>query len=237
MKSRDRDARVAGLLYLLFSVTGAFDLMYGPSRIVKTGDAAATMRNIITHESLFRIWMVSELVAILLGLVVTFALYRLFKDVDRTQAIMLVIVGGILPVPLYFMNAVFSAGALLVAHGNGFLAAFSDPQRAALAMLFLRLRHYDLMTSFIFAGLWLFPFGILVYKSGFLPRILGIWLIVNGFPYLAYTFVDFLAPQYYDTLTNVTFPLLFGEVAIMLWLLIMGARSGFIRRPPALEAA
>jgi Domain of unknown function (DUF4386) len=237
MKSRDRDARVAGLLYLLFSITGAFDLMYVSSKVVKPGDAGATMRNIMAHESLYRIWMVSEMVAIILGLAVTFALYRLFKDVDRTQAIILVIVGGILPVPLYFVNAVFSAGALIAAHGGGFLAAFTEPQRAGLAMLFLRLHHYDLMTSFIFAGLWLFPFGILVYKSGFLPRILGIWLVVNGFPYLAYTFVDFLTPQYYDTLTNVTFPLLFGEIAIMLWLLIMGARPGFVRRPPAAEAA
>jgi Domain of unknown function (DUF4386) len=237
MKSRDRDARVAGLLYLLFSVAGAFDLMYGPNKIIKPGDAAATTHNIIAHESLFRVWMVSELVAILLGLAVTFALYRLFRDVDRTQAVILVIVGGILPVPLYFMNAVFSAGALIVAHGNAFLAAFNEPQRAALAMIFLRLRHYDLTTSFIFAGLWLFPFGILVYKSEFLPRILGVWLMLNGLPYLAYTFVDFLAPQYYDTLTNVTFPLLFGEIAIMLWLLIMGARPGFTRRPPAPAAA
>ena len=116
---------------------------------------------------------------------------------------------------------------LLLAHGGAYLNAFSEPQRAALAMVFLRLHHYDLMTSFVFAGLWLFPFGILVYKSGFLPKTLGVWLIINGFPYIAYTFVDFLAPQYYDTLTTVTQPILFGEIAIMLWLLIMGARPSF----------
>jgi len=224
---RNRDARVAGFLYLLFAVIGWFGLMYAPDAIIKTGDATGTVHNILTHQTLMRLWMVAEMVGIVIGLAVTFALYRLFQDVDRTLAILLVIVGGILPVPFYFINAANSAMALLLANGSTYLAAFSEPQRAALAMLFLRLHHYDLMTSFLFAGLWLFPFGMLVYKSGFLPKILGVWLLINGLPYLAYTFVDFLAPQYYDTLTNVTSPLLFGEIAIMLWQLIMGARPGF----------
>src|SRR5437588_4830152 len=166
---RNRDARIAGFLYLLFALSGFFGLMYAPNALIKPGDAVATAHNLATHESLARLWIISDIVGIMIGLAVVFALYRLFKDVDPTQTILLVILGGIMPVPLYLINAANIAAALLLAHGGAYLNAFSEPQRAALAMVFLRLHHYDLMTSFVFAGLWLFPFGILVYKSGFLP--------------------------------------------------------------------
>ncbi len=225
MSSLDWDARVAGFLYLLLTLLGLFGLEYVPSALFVTGDAAATAHNIATHEMLFRLAIVSELVAIVLELFVALALYRLFKSVDQTQALLLVILGGLIPVPLYFLNALNYIAALLLVRGGDFLAVFSAPQRDALAMLFLRLHHYELLASFVFAGLWLFPFGMLVFKSGFLPRILGIWLIVNGFAYLAITFSGFLTPQYSDAVGNVTSPILFGEIAIMLWLLIMGARQ------------
>jgi hypothetical protein len=225
MGSTDRDARVAGFLYLLLTLLGLFALEYVPSALFVTGNAAATAHNIVTHEMLFRLAIVSELAAIVLELFVALALYRLFKSVDRTQALLLVILGGLIPVPLYFLNALNYVAALILVRGADFLAIFSAPQRDALAMLFLRLHHYELLASFIFAGLWLFPFGILVFKSGFLPRILGIWLVVNGLAYLVITVTGFLLPQYSDAVGNVTSPILFGEIAIMLWLLVMGARQ------------
>jgi len=119
--------------------------------------------------------------------------------------------------------------ALLLVRGADYLAPFTTAQRDALAMLFLSLYHYELVASFVFAGLWLFPFGILVYKSGFLPRFLGIWLIVNGFAYLAIVISGFLLPQYSDAVGNITAPVLFGEIAVMLWLLIFGARPSVLR--------
>jgi hypothetical protein len=76
----------------------------------------------------------------------------------------------------------------------------------------------------IFWGLWLFPFGVLVIKSGFLPRILGVWLVVNCFAYLAIFFTGLLFPQYNNIVYNIAFPVLFGEMAIALWLLTMGAK-------------
>jgi uncharacterized membrane protein len=110
-------------------------------------------------------------------------------------------------------------------------------QRDAMAMLFLRLHHYELLASLVFAGLWLFPFGILVFKSGFLPRTLGIWLVLNGFAWLAISLTGFLAPQYVDTVNTVTNPMLFGEIAITLWLLIFGARTLGVRRDATLKPA
>src|ERR1700719_2814960 len=192
MTSLNRDARIAGLLYLVFSIVGFFALEYGPSKLFVAGNASATAHNIATHQRLFLYMIVAELLGGLLGLIVSLALYRLFKGVDQIQASLLLIFGGFMVTPLYFLNILNYVAALLFVNGTTFLAVFSEPQRVAMAMLFLRLHHYELLASVVFAGLWLFPFGILVYKSDFLPRVLGIWLIVNGFAYLAVTTTGFL---------------------------------------------
>lgn len=233
---RNRDARVAGLLYLLAIVLGIFDLMYLPDRFYKPGDAAATAHAIAANESLFRIAMVGDLVGGVLWLFVVLALYQLLKDVDRTQAALMVILGALLQVPLYFVNAANYGGALLFATNTSYLSAFSAPQRDAIAMVFMRLHHYDFFASLMFAGLWLFPFGVLVYKSQFLPRLIGVWLILNGFAWLAICFTGFLAPQYSDTVSKITQPFTFGEFAITLWLLIMGARTFGSPRAADVEA-
>lgn len=91
-------------------------------------------------------------------------------------------------------------------------------------MLFLRLHGQGIVMDEICWGLWLLPFGVLVIKSGFLPRILGVWLIINGFAYVAISLTGLLSPQYMDMVSKITFPVLFGEMAIMLWLVIKGAK-------------
>jgi hypothetical protein len=131
------------------------------------------------------------------------------------------ILNGVMPVPLYFLNVLNYVAALLLVQNPNFLNVFAGPQREAMAMLFLRLHHYELMATFLFAGLWLFPFGILVWKSAFIPRVLGLWLIVNGFAYLAIAYAEFLLPQYSDTVAAWASPVLFGEIVTMLWLLII----------------
>ena len=227
---RNRDARVAGALYALSIIGGIFTLRYIPDKLIVPGDAAATAHAILANESLLRIGIAGELALGVLWLFVVLALYQLLKDVDRTHAWLMLILGGFMQVPLYFVNVVNYVGALMFARGETFLAPFSLAQRDAMAMLFLRLHHYEFFATLVFAGLWLFPFGILVMKSGFVPRVLGAWLIVNGFAWLAICFTGFLAPQFSDVVSNVTAPLLFGEFAITLWLLIVGAKE----RPPAI---
>jgi hypothetical protein len=123
------------------------------------------------------------------------------------------------------------AAALLLVSGADFLSVFEKPQRDALAMLFLRLHHHGVLANEIFWGLWLFPFGGLVYRSRLLPRFLGVWLIIGGFGYLAISFTGLLLPQYEDMVSNIAFPGMLGELAIMLWLLIKGAK------PQPLDAA
>lgn len=222
MGSLSRNARIAGLLYLMLVLVGPVRLIYIPSVLFVTGNAAATVHNIASHEVLFRIGIFADLVAATLDIFVLLALYRLLNGVDRNLAAIMVIF-GLIDVPIYFINTLNDVGALLFARGADFLSAFGQSQRDAMTMLFVNLHHYGVVVNEVFWGLWLLPFGILVYKSGFLPRILGVWLVLNCFAYLAEDFTGVLVPQYANMVANVAFPLQLGEVAIMLRLIIMGA--------------
>jgi hypothetical protein len=226
---RDRDARLAGILYLISVVGGIFTLRYVPDRLIVSGNAAATAHNIAANPSLLRWGIIGDLAGGVIWLFVVLVLYRLLKDVDRVPADLMVVLGAFMQVPLYFVNVVNYMAALTLATGAGFLSAITEAERDALAMLFLKLHHYQLLSSLVFAGLWLFPFGILVYKSGFLPRALGVWLLFAGVAWLAVAFTGFLAPQYSDIVDKITQPMVFGEIATMLWLLIFGARK-WVRR-------
>jgi hypothetical protein len=206
----------------LGSLFGIVRLLYVPKKLFVYGNAAATANNITEHESLFRFGMVSYLVCGVLWIFVTLALYRLLKGVNRALAVLMVILGSVVVVPIFFVNTINDAAALLLVRGGGYLSVFDKPQRDALARLFLDL-HYQLdLANEIFWGLWLIPFGLLVYRSHFLPRILGVWLIIACFGYLALSLTGLLFPDYEDQVSNIAQPLLLAELAIMLWLLIMG---------------
>src|SRR5215469_8350092 len=220
-----KDARIAGLLYVLLGIVAPVRLIYIPSKLIVSGNASATANNIATHETLFRLGILSDLAAATIAIFVTLALYRLLKGVDQRLAVLMVILGSLMVTPIYFLNTLNDAATLLLVRGADFLSVFDKPQREAMAMLFLRLHHHGVVVNEVFWGLWLLPFGLLVYKSRFLPRILGVWLILNCFAYLASSVTGILWPQYEQTLSNWLFPVMFGEVAIMLWLLIMGAKE------------
>jgi hypothetical protein len=216
-------ARVAGLLYLGL-MTAPLRLVYIPSTLFVSGNATATANNIAAHETLFRLGILSDLFTGTMAVFVTLALYRLFKDVDRNLAVLMVILGGLMVAPIYFINTVNDAAALMLARGADFLSVFDKPQRDAMAMLFLRLHHHGVVANEIFWGLWLLPFGLLVRKSGFIPSVLGTWLILNGIAYVVISLTGLLAPQYEAAVFNSTLPATLGEIAIVLWLLIKGAR-------------
>jgi Domain of unknown function (DUF4386) len=129
-----------------------------------------------------------------------------------------------MPAAIYFLNVLNDVAALLFAMPADFLAVFEKPQRDGLVMLFLRLHDYGVFANEIFWGLWLFPFGLLVYRSGFLPRILGVCLYITGFAYLAFSFTGILLPRYLERIVSIGSPALLGEGPIMLWLLIKGAK-------------
>jgi hypothetical protein len=225
LTSLSKKARVAGLLYIVASLVGFLRLIYIPNALIVSGNAAATTNNIVAHESLFRWGIVSELLASVLWLFVPLALYRLLKGVHHGLAVLMVILGGLMVTPLFFVNAATDAGALLFARGADFQSVFDEPQRDAFAVMFLNLHHSLDLANAIFWGLWLIPFGLLVYRSRFLPRFLGVWLMAGCFAYLAFSFAGFLFPAHEEKVFAIGTPFRIGELATMLWLVIMGANE------------
>jgi len=201
--------------------------------LIVSGNAAATANNIAAHQTLFCLGILSDLFTATMSIFLTLALYRLFKAVDQGLAVVMVILGALMVTPIYFLNTINDAAALLLVRGADFLAVFDQPQREALAMLFLRLHNHGVVVNEVFWGLWLFPFGLLVYRSRFLPRLLGVWLMLNCCAYVALSVTGILWPQYQARVWNVTFPVMFGELAIMLWLIVLGAKE---RQPAAATA-
>jgi hypothetical protein len=225
MTALSKNARVAGLLYILASVVGVLRLLYIPKALIVHGNAAATANNIAGHEVLFRWGLVSNLLASALWLFVPLALYRLLKGVDQGLAVVMVILGSLMQVPLFFFNTANDVAVLLFARGADFLSIFDKPQRDAFVMLFLNLHDHIDLANTMFWGLWLLPLGLLVYRSRFLPRFLGVWLIAGCFAWLAQSVTGFLYPGYEDRVFTLGQPLALGEVATMLWLVIMGAKE------------
>lgn len=225
MTPLSKNARFAGLLYVLASAVGIVRLMYIPKTLFVDGNAAATVSNIVAHESLFRWGLVSQLAAAVLWLFVPLALYRLLEGVDRKLAVLMVVLGSLMIVPLFFVNVVTDAAALLFARGADFLTAFDKPQRDAFASLFLELHDQLDLANMIFWGLWLVPYGLLVYRSRFLPRVLGAWLVLACFGWLALSVTGFVFPAHSEQVYKITQPLVLGELVTMLWLVVMGARQ------------
>jgi hypothetical protein len=223
-RSRNKDARIAGLLYVLMSVFGPLRLVYIPSTLIVNGNPAATANNIDTHDLLFRLGIASDLACATLMIFVALALYRLFRDVDHRLAVLYVIL-ALMATPIFFVNTINDVGALLFARGADFVVAFDKAQRDAVVMLFLSLHHHCLLANYVLWWLGLSTFGLLVYKSRFLPRILGVWLVLDGFAYLAFSIAGMFAPHYEDAVVRYLSPATFGEVAIMLWLVVMGAKE------------
>jgi hypothetical protein len=229
MTSTRNPGRVAGFWYLLLVFGGPLRLIYIPTKLFVRGNATATASNIAGHEWLFRFGMLSDLVGGVVLIFLVLAFYRLFKEVDTHLAVLVVILGGVMPAVINFVGVVSDAAALTFVRGADFLTVFDKPQRDALALVFLRLRDQQNTAAEMLWGLWLFPLAFLVYRSRFLPRFLGVWLAINGVAYVILSVTGLLVPQYENTVFLGAQPALLGEVALMLWLVIKGAN------PPSLE--
>jgi hypothetical protein len=227
-------ARIAGAIYLSMVVTGPFSLIYVPNKLIVRGNAVATADNILAHETMFRLAILADLVGSVIFICLALALYRLLSSVNKTWA-GLMVAFVLISAAVGFLNTINNIAALTLFRGADFLTAFDKPQRDALGMLFIRLHSQGIFINEIFWGLWLFPFGLLVFRSGFLPRFIGVWLMINCFGWLALSITALFFPTYYGTAFQWSQPILFGELAIMLWLLIRGAKVPTL--PSALQPA
>ncbi|HYM78238.1 MAG TPA: DUF4386 domain-containing protein [Candidatus Dormibacteraeota bacterium] len=224
MNSTKKAARRAGLLYLVMSLPAPFTLIYIPSFFMSSGDPAAVANTIRTSEFLFRFGIVGALVGWTLFIFVGLALYDLFKGVDKKLALLMLVL-VLVSVPISYLNELNRIAALVLLSGADFLSAFDPHHLNAMVLVFLKLYGKGILIVETFWGLWLFPFGALVYRSGFLPRILGVLLIPAGCAYLAVVFTYLLFPHYGDMVSKVASVLQFGELPIILWLSIMGAKD------------
>lgn len=215
-------ARLAGLLYLFLVFSGLYGLIYLPSKIPLGGDAATTVKNILDHEFLFRTGLVNGMVSGLLFLFVVLALYRLFEPVDGKQARLMVIL-IVLQIPIGLMLEVFSLTSLMILNGET-LKVLEPEQKEPLALLLLEIDNQGTRALELFWGIWLFPFAWLVWKSGFIPRILGLFLMLNGLAYILEWATLLLFPAYKALVRVWVYPFFFGELAITLWLLLVGIR-------------
>jgi len=197
MNSNKKIARIAGFWYLLMAITGPIGLLYVPSKLIVPGDATATANNILASESLFRIGIVSNILCQIAFIFLVLALYRLLKGVDQQHTSLMVAL-VLVAVPIAFLNMLNPLAALLLLSGAGFLTVFEPNQLHALVMVFLNLQESGTMIVQIFWGLWLLPFGLLVFKSGFFPKILGVFLIVACFGYVVHSFPFLKCPRYGD---------------------------------------
>ncbi len=218
-----KTARIAGAIYLSMVVTGPFSLIYVPNKLIVRGNAAATADNILAHETIFRLAILADLVGSVIFICLAIALYRLLSGASKTWA-GLMVAFVLVSAAVGFLNTLNDIAALTLFRGADFLAVFDKPQRDALGMLFVRLHSQGILINEMFWGLWLFPFGLLVFRSGFLPRFIGVWLMINCFGYVALSVTALFFPTYYEAAFKWAQPLLFGELAIMLWLLIKGAK-------------
>ena len=221
MSPNKQRARIAGVLYLFLAITGAYALMYVPSKITVRGDIAATAHNILANEFFYRTGIASHLVSSTLFVFLAMALYRLFREVNEHQASLMVAL-VMVQIPVNFLIGAFKITSLMILKGE-VLKTYEPEQIQDMAMMFLKVYAYGILTLKIFWGLWLIPLAQLIIKSGFIPRFLGVLLIINGVAYIADSLISLLFPEYQEFVSGIIMVMIsIGEPAFILWLLIKG---------------
>jgi len=224
--SNKKKARIAGLLYLVVVLTGIFSLAYVPETLFVWNDAAQTFNNIVTSESLFRLSILSSVVCYTAFIFLPLSLYSLLKPVNAFHARAMVIL-AMCSVPVSFMNLQNKFSVLSLTGQDAYLKVYDSKELHSQAMFFLNQYDHGILIASVFWGLWLLPFGYLVYKSGFLPKFLGVLLMLGCLGYII-NFVGTTVVKNYGEMgiaKFVSLPASLGEIGTCLWLLIAGAKT------------
>jgi len=224
MNALKKTARIAGFWYLLMGICSGFSMMYVDSKLYVPGDAAATVSKILASERLFRLGIVFNIVGQIAFLFLALALYKLFKAVDRDQARLMVIL-IVASVPIACLDMLNQYVPILLLSNAGYLSAFEPAQLNALAMVFLDMHKQGYFIAEFFWGLWLFPFGLLMFKSGFMSKTLGVLLMAGCFGYLGECLVIFLFPGHKAMSDPGIAIAALAEISSILWLLIKGVKD------------
>jgi len=223
-----KSARIAGLFYILTQIPGSIALLYVPTRIIIDQNAEATTRNLLSHEFLFRLSIVGQLTSLILFLFLAFILYNLFRQINQFNAKLLASF-VLIQIPIVFLLETFNFASLMIAKDE-ILQSFQREQKQNLIMLFIAMRQYGMKVLEIFWGLWLIPFGMLVYFSKFIPRIFSVCLFIGGIGWISDSITYLLLPDDYSYISKYTvWTGAIGELPIMLWLLIKGVKNNNTR--------
>jgi len=220
-----KTARLAGLIYLGVVLTGIISLMYVPSRLIVWDDPTLTFNNISTHHILYRIGVICGIICYLLFLFLPFILYKLFYPIDKNYALSM-IVFAVISVPIYFINAQNQLSVISLISDSYHSKLLVPKEIKSQIMLYLNQYKNGLRIVHVFSGLWLFPFGYLVFKSSFLPRIFGVLLMLGCIGYLINFIGNTLFVNYPELGFSkfISLPASIGEIGICLWLLIVGTK-------------
>ncbi|MBI2590497.1 MAG: DUF4386 domain-containing protein [Candidatus Blackburnbacteria bacterium] len=198
------------ILYPIWIVFGFFSIIYIPTTLIVQGDAATTAKNIISNEFLFRAGIVGGLITQLIFIFAAIFLYRLLATVNKIYPLIM-IVFALISVPIAMLNELNNLAAFQL---------LNDPQQM---MFFLNLHAQGIVIASIFWGLWLFPLGILIYKSGYFPKIIGIVVVIGGIGYTLDSFMKLLLPNFAALMSTLQI-MTFGEVIFLAWLVVKGAK-------------
>jgi hypothetical protein len=223
MNSIKKTARIAGILILIISPFAVFSMMYVTSNLIVPGDAATTANNIIASAGLFRLGIVSDSVVFLIEIAIVVMLYVLLKPVSKTLSLVAAFARLAMTV-IQGINLLNHFTALLLLSGADYLTVFKPDQLHALVLLFLNVHEYVVLIWGLFFSLHLFFLGYLVYKSGYIPRILGLLLVIASLCYLTQSFGNILLPKYEEIFALIGFVSII-ELAFPLWLVIKGVRD------------
>ncbi|RQO42524.1 DUF4386 domain-containing protein [Chryseobacterium sp. KBW03] len=226
MTTTNKTARLAGFFYLIVIITGFFSLMYVPSKLIVWENPALTFQNISSSVQLFRLSIASSIICYIAFTLLPLALYQLLKDVNGNYAKLMVIL-ALISIPISFINLQSKFSVLTIIEGTDYLKVFDVKQLQAQMMMMLSNYNKGILIAQVFWGLWLFPFGYLVYRSGFLPKILGVFLMLGCLGYVINVLGRTAVPHFseYSISKYITLPATIGEIGICLWMLLVGVRT------------
>jgi hypothetical protein len=212
-------ARIAGVLFLLSIVAGIFGELYVPSKLIVSGDATATARNITTFDSLYRLGFATYLVEALCDVALALILYVLLRPVQKNLALLAAFF-GLISTALYAVAELFYFAASLILGGADYLKTFSPAQLNSLALLSLKLYGFGGGIFMVFYGVACVLRGYLIFQSGYLPRFLGVLLVLAGLGFIMKNFAQVLVPAYASD--ALLMPMFVAGVSLTVWLLVRG---------------
>jgi Domain of unknown function (DUF4386) len=217
-------ARTAGAFYLITIVMGVFAEVFVRGALIVRDDAAATAANILAHESLYRLGLVADLIMLACYIAVTLLFYGLFKSVSRSFSLLAAFF-SLVGIAVLVVNCLNHLAPLVFLGNVNYLSAFATTQLQALALMSLRMHARGYSIAGVFFGIYMLLLGYLIFKSGFLPRLLGVLMAVGGLSFLTHSFAIFLLPTLVARLPDIGMLGGIAELALSLWLMVMGINA------------